>query len=283
MRRRLDGIESIQSPALSSISSALPWVWTTKHHTSTSHTRQGDFDKSWYQGRGVFGGILASLILDTMIAIEPNRTPRTFTLHCCAPALIGAGEVRADIERRGKRVTHLTGRLTGVNGVIAFATATFAAPRHVDLTLPAESAPEVPSPEGVSELPLDTPMMPDFCRHFSYRFCIGGHHFQGLKTPVMGGWCDFRSPYEVSAPMVATLLDAWAPACFVSLKAPTPAASVDFSYHFLTSEWSTLERPFLYRGEVHSLADGYAEERDHLWDAKGRPVAVARQLIALGT
>jgi acyl-CoA thioesterase len=61
------------------------------------------------------------------------------------------------------------------------------------------------------------------------------------------------------------------------------AASLDFSYHFLITpeELGSLERPFLYRGEVLHVSEGYLEERDWLWDRSGRLIATARQLIAM--
>ena len=98
----------------------------------------------------------------------------------------------------------------------------------------------------------------------------------------MGGWCELRQKLPLSYPYLACILDAWAPAVFPTLKAPIRAASVDFTYHFLLSreELLTLKLPFLYRGEVLSLNEGYAEERDYLWDLEGKAIATARQLYA---
>ena len=70
--------------------------------------------------------------------------------------------------------------------------------------------------------------------------------------------------------------------CFPSLKAPIPAASVELTYHFLQTDLSILHRPFIYKGLVQFAQDGYAEERDFIWDSNGTPIASARQWVALG-
>ena len=100
---------------------------------------------------------------------------------------------------------------------------------------------------------------------------------------MIGGWCRFRADYSITYPYIAALLDSWPPALFPTLKAPQRAASVDFSYHFLCppEKLRTLQLPFLYKGEVISLYEGYAEERNWLWDRNGSAVAVARQLYAI--
>ena len=170
-----------------------------------------------------------------------------------------------------------------MHDVLAFASASFGAPRRFTEERVAEQAPTVSPVESVMELPLNTPMMPPFCQHFRYRFCWDALPYTRQADAFIGGWCELRNPLLISYPYIAAILDAWAPALFPTLKAPMRAASVDFSYHFLCTpeQLSKLTTPFLYRGEVLSLYQGYAEERNWLWDATGIPVATARQLYAI--
>ena len=194
--------------------------------------------------------------------LEPERAPRSFTLHCAAPILEGDYQVSAQCERRGSRVSHLSARLyTGqvesqaddsphlskealidhdlsqgsplsFGESLAFASASFGTPRNFKGDRPAETPPSAPPPHQVMELPLSTPMMPPFCQHFRYRFCWNALLTHEREDAVIGGWCELREEQEISYPYIAALLDSWAPAIFPTLDAPTRAASVDFSYHF---------------------------------------------------
>ena len=285
-------MSSVKSPEVGA--DHYPWRWPSEFSSAeegigTRITAKGSFNRSWYQGRGVYGGLSAALALEMMSRLEPERAPRSLTLFCCAPALSGATSVEATLERRGGRVSHLSARIYNESegedsrSVVAFAGASFGTPRGLDFSTPAISPPEAPPPEDVPEVPIDLPMMPAFCQHFVYRFCLDGLPYSGHSIPALGGWCDLRAPGPITYPLIAALLDAWPPAVFAALRGPSVGASLDFSYHFLVTpeQLGELERPFLYRGEVSHASEGYLEERDWLWDRRGVLVATARQLIAV--
>lgn len=262
-----------------------PWQWQVEELDLDAMriVLSGYFDESWYQGRGVFGGLSAAIILQGMIELEPNRNPRSFTLHCAAPIKAGPAKLFVNCERRGAKVSHLSARLLdSQQQVLAFASASFGETRPLKQEIQAPPPPVAPLPEEVAEVPKTLPIMPAFCQYFSYRFCLDYLPYTQAQQASIGGWCELRQPLDLSFPYIACILDAWAPALFPTLKAPIRAASVDFSYHFLCSreELSALALPFLYRGEVLSLYEGYAEERDFLWDKDGKPIASARQLYA---
>lgn len=264
-----------------------PWLWRESHATSGEIELHGELDQSWYQGRGVFGGITAAAILKSMLCLESDRSPRSLTVQCVAPAVAGPAKVMTRREHEGKRVSHLSSRLYcghhDQEKLVALAYASFGSFRSAEHELEPQAPPSLPDPNKVPEAPF-LPSMPAFCQHVSYRYCLGGFPYSGHAEPKLGGWCDLKDAGPVSLPYLAALLDAWAPALLPTLQQPMRAASIDFSYHFYVkpSEVEQLQRPFMYVGEVISIVDGYAEERDLLWDASGRPVASSRQLIALG-
>ena len=280
MTNRSHSSESTSNPS-SSVEVA-PWKWKCIEQSSSSLLLEGNFSSDWYQGRGVYGGVIAALFMEAMIPLADARSPRTLTIHFCAPAVLGSASLSAQVESKRKSVSHLRAKLIGKGGLIATASATFALPRTCQWSYPAEPVPSLPPQETIAEVPANFPLMPDYCRYLSYRFCLGDPPYSQSKTPLVGGWFDFRENYPINFPLIAALLDAWPPACFPSLNAPIPAASVDLTYHFLTSDLSRIERPFIYKGCVQSASDGYAEERDFLWDAHGVPIASARQWVALG-
>lgn len=250
------------------------------HSDTVSYTK--DLHEEWYQGRGVYGGVIAALLMNATHSLADDWTPRTLTVHFCAPAKAGTCQVHASVIQSGKKVKHVQGTIIGKEGVIATALATFARSRECHYTYPATKAPTAPVPEDVLELPINAPMMPSFCQFLSYRFCLHGIPYSGSDIPALGGWSDFRSEYQQDHAYFCALLDAWAPAVFSSLTEFTVAATVNLTYHFLQSDLSQLQGPFLFSGEVTSMSEGYAEEQDFLWDRHGVPIATARQLVALG-
>ena len=281
---------STQPPLSPSENSAWrsPWAWSEAPIIADAPSpavarAEGVFERSWYQGRGAYGGVVAALAMRAMQRLEPDRPPRTFTLHFTAPAVEGPGEVSARVMSVGRKVSHLSAEVRAQGQLAGFASATFALPRESMINAPASPPPQAPH---FSEVPvLDSRLMPPsltFTKNVDFRFCVGHLPYSKAPESVVGGWCDFKGEPPLDFPMLAALLDVWPPAIFVSLSGLKMAASVDLTYHFIADDLSQLKRPFLYRGEALSVTDGYVEERDELWDAEGRPIATARQLIAVG-
>ena len=57
-----------------------PWRWPSEFSSAEKGrgayiTAKGSFDHSWYQGRGVYGGLSAALALEMMSRLEPERAP----------------------------------------------------------------------------------------------------------------------------------------------------------------------------------------------------------------
>jgi acyl-CoA thioesterase len=280
----------------------LPWLWRALNSDASDElplaqvSYEGHFSKAWYQGRGAYGGVVAAVAMRAMQRLCPHRPPRTFTMHFTAPALEGPGAASAQVVSEGGKVTHLSAQVrlgvqtTGEQAeqaeqgaLVAFASATFAQERESKLHYAPASAPQAPHYSSIPEVPFE--LMPPtlaFTRFVSYRFALGQPPLSRAPKAIVGGWCDFKGEPPLDFSLLAALLDVWPPAIFSTMSRFTRAASVDLTYHFFVEELSALKRPFLYHGEVLSMVDGYAEERNVLWDAEGTLVASARQLIAVG-
>ena len=104
-------------------------------------------DPGWWIERGPNGGYVAAIILRalTMAVDDPGRSPRSFTVHFLAPPVEGPVEVVTAIERSGRQLTFVSGRLRQEGRLLAVAQAVFSrpvvAPEFDDAT-----APSVPPP-----------------------------------------------------------------------------------------------------------------------------------------
>ncbi|SEM63633.1 Acyl-CoA thioesterase [Stigmatella aurantiaca] len=243
------------------------------------------FEAPWYQGRGAYGGVVAGQLLRAMEhqVADPTRPVRSFTVHFCAPAVQGEAELEVRLERAGKLITHATARTVNAGGVVAVASATFGIARPGLEYLEARPPP-VPPADDVPVLPEDVPM-PDFCRFFEYRYCLGAAPYSGASEARTGGWIRPKGePLTLDAALCVGLLDAYPPSVLSRLEGFRPAASVDFTVHFfqaLPRSSGTPGEIFLRTGISRQAGEGFSEDLQDLWSADGVLLAQCRQLVAV--
>lgn len=243
------------------------------------------FDDSWYQGRGAFGGVSAAAVLEAMRAIvdDERRRPRSLHIHFCAPLPAGKHHIEVRVERLGSRVTHLGARVLDDGKVACLASATFAATRDATLAFHEVKAPVVPPFETVPPVG-PSPLLPAFCQHFEYRFCVGHLPYTGAEEAHLGGWVRSRSHERLDYALAAALLDAYPPAALTRAESITPAASVDLTVDFfeaLPLQQGHKDGRALLTARSRYAGGGYADERSELWSEDGRLLAQCRQLVAL--
>ena len=87
-------------------------------------------DRGWWIERGPNGGYVAAVILRalTMAVDDRGRSPRSFTVHFLAPPVEGPVEVTTAIERSGRQLTFVSGRLRQDGRSLAVAQAVFSRP-----------------------------------------------------------------------------------------------------------------------------------------------------------
>lgn len=258
----------------------------SKDDDTRRHVR---IDPSWHQGRGAFGGLLASLMLGEMSkdVNDAERIARSLTLHFCAPA-VGDLQLTTEVVRTGSRVTHATARLSGAEGTATFGSASFCKDRPLAEHYVHASMPEVPPASRVPELPAGLPGLPAFFAHVDVRFCGGTMPFSSSpsKDAEVTAWVRLREPAPLDAPLAALLLDSLPPAISATFDAPRALASVDFTIHFFSrfgpaAEPAPSDEHHLVAIRSRWAGDGYTEELRDLWSPRGVLLAQCRQLIAL--
>ena len=189
--------------------------------------------------------------------------------------------VVTEVVREGRSVAFMRARLEREDEVLAIATATFARERRSfaeSFEPPRLALPPVdevaPGPEAL--------FLPSFSRYFQFRQAIGQEAFSGGAEAHVGGWCRLREgPVRAEAALVPVMLDSWAPAALSRHPRWAPCASIDI---FVQLHRVLDGSPIDWLGyEAHSahLDSGYADERATLYDADGRAIASAKQLIAI--
>jgi acyl-CoA thioesterase len=248
--------------------------------------RHGRIDASWHQGRGAFGGLLAALALEAMGAdvADPERAPRSLTIHFCAPASEGPFELTTEIVRAGSRVTTALARVVREGKVTTLATASFCKSRDRGERHFAARMPAFPPAREVPSFSRAIPGVPPFVAHFDHRYLGPPFPFSGATRAEVAAWVRLVEPEPHDAATAALLVDVLPPAISAKFDAPRPLASVDFRVDFLERfplAGVSADDHLLVAITSRWADDGYTEELRDLWTADGRLVAQCRQLIAL--
>jgi acyl-CoA thioesterase len=238
----------------------------------------------WRAGRGPHGGYLAAILLRALIATvnDPERTPRSLTIHYAASPQPGPVQIRTTIERAGRSLSTLSARLEQDGRVMALALAAFSVPWQ------APGANELPMPElgGPDAERRSTPKLfkgaPEFTKQIVMQPRVGAVPFAGSGAPMrIGGWTGLPEPRPVDSLALALFCDAWFPPSFIALDAPAISPTVDLTIHFRQPiSACDCDPASLCLGvfETRLLHDGLFEEDGVIWAPDGAVLAQSRQL-----
>ncbi len=244
-----------------------------------------DIAPGWRAGRGPHGGYLAAMLLQALVATvdDPERTPRSLTIHYTRAPESGPIEILTTIERAGRSLSTLSARMQQGGKVIALALAAFSVPWR------SPEADELPMPElpPPDDERRSTPKLfngaPEFTRHIVMQPRVGAVPFAGSGAPMrVGGWTGLPDPARaVDAPALALFCDAWFPPSFIALDAPAISPTVDLTIHFRRSiDDCDCDPAALCLGvfDTRLLHDGLFEEDGVIWAPDGSVLAQSRQL-----
>jgi acyl-CoA thioesterase len=238
----------------------------------------GRMDRGWWIERGPNGGYVAAIVLRalTMAVDDPARSPRSFTIHYLAPPAEGPVEVTTAIERSGRQLTFVGGRMLQGDRMVALAQAVFSRP--VDAPEFAEaSPPQVPPPEDLEPLAPTGPAAIPMRERYETRWAIGPLPFTAGDRAEAGGWIRLTDPRPADHLLMAALSDAWLPPAFSRAVERYGLPTIDLTVHFRTAalpadEW------FLCRFRTRSSIEGFLEEDGEIWSREGRLLVQSRQL-----
>lgn len=242
-----------------------------------------EIDRGWWIERGPNGGYLAAIVLRAVLAEvdDPERRPRSMTLHYLRPPAEGGCEVEVTVERAGRGMSTVTARLSQAGRDCIVALVALGIDRKGP-ELHDHPAPDVPPAEDVPP-PADRsalgPEIP-FRHRFDVRPALGGLPFARSAEALTGGWIRTADADPVDDVLLAALTDAWTPAVFSKLELPVGVPTVELTIHFRNAPprepgWC------LVRFRTLEASEGYLEESGEVWSADGQLLAESRQLAVL--
>jgi acyl-CoA thioesterase len=236
----------------------------------------------WWVVRGPHGGYISAIVLRALTERldDPLRHIRSFTTHFTAAPKEGDLEITTSLDRGGRAMSFLSAHVRQGEKVVATALAAFSEP-WTGFEFDDAPMPEVPTPEQSFPVPKEGENIPAFLGNFDMYACFGSLPFSGHHEAVVGGWYRLAEQQIADQFVVATLLDAWAPAVFPRATEMIVCPTIDLTLHFRSPLPLDGARPDdLYLGRFSSTLgrDGFFEEDGSFWGPDGRLIAQSRQL-----
>jgi acyl-CoA thioesterase len=233
--------------------------------------------------RGPHGGYIAAMMLRALAETvgDAARTPRSLTLYYPAAPAGGPATISCALERSGRSMTTVSGRLEQDGKPAVLALAAFSADWPKTVEFDNSERPDAPDPDELPQLDRGG-LVPPFTQFFDFRPVVGDEWFTGSPRAVSGGWMRLLEDHPLDAPLVAALADAWPPAIFPTATAPVAAPTIELTVHFraplpAAGEW------VLGVFESRVGRDGFFEEDGTLWSREGELICQSRQLaLAIG-
>ncbi len=255
-------------------------IATSFERIATNHFAV-NMDTGWWVITGPNGGYLAAMLLRVLAATvdDPQRTPRSITIHYLRVPAEGPAEIHTTVERTGRSMTTVSARMMQGDRLMAIALAAFSAPRSgpemFDLTLPA-----VPPPEGLSAAEPHIPLG----ERYEQRFVPGSGRDEVADSAYLAAWMRLSPPRPVDYNVLAAYSDSLPPAIFATRADPSelgPLPTIDLTIHF-RADLSTLalQPDDFCLGVCRSQTarEGFIEEDMEIWSAGGVLLAHSRQL-----
>jgi acyl-CoA thioesterase len=240
----------------------------------TGHVAEG-----WATPRGPLGGYVMALVLRAFeLGVgDPERTPRSVTMHFLRVPQVGPVEIAVAVERAGRSLSTVSGRMQQDGKLLGLAVGAYSLPWESPF-LDGEAMPAVEPPAGrepVADLGRGEP--PSFTKRLTMQHRFGNPPFSSSDRGETGGWLGLREERPVDALAIAVLADAWFPAPWPRLRALAPAPTIDLTIHF-RAPLPLSDTLLLGHFTNRLVRDGFFDEDGELWAPDGTLIAQSRQL-----
>lgn len=239
--------------------------------------------REWGQGRTAFGGVVAGMLTRAMrMQVDETRPLRSLMVDFAGPLTLEQPfDVRADVIRRGKTLTHCRAEAIQDDQIRAAVLAVYGTGHDSQVNVQGAPRPEVPPPDACPRLPYIENVTPAFTRHVAMHWAWGGFPFSGNTSREMGGWMKFESVSgDFTDEHLVALIDCWPPAILPWLRTPAPASSVTWSLDILQPHAPIAADDYLlYHCRIAEAAQGFAVTTAEIWHPDGELLALSRQSV----
>ncbi|TQF67471.1 acyl-CoA thioesterase [Pseudoalteromonas luteoviolacea] len=243
---------------------------------------------TWSQGRTVFGGLSAALMMQHMYLHinDSARNMLSFSCNFVAPLLAHTPfSISTKILRSGKNVTQVETIITQNESVCLISLGCFGVHRQSKVNVSSIDKP-VKLDKNISDkqtLRYVEGLFPAFIQNIDLNLQHGAMPFSGSNCTEIHGWMRFKQSSEMTLNElhVLALADAWPPTLLQLCDSPSPASTVSWYIEFVQplslddSEWLG------YQVLTHQANGGYGTEDAKIFSQSGELLALSRQTVAV--
>jgi acyl-CoA thioesterase len=253
--------------------------------TAKTHD-QFEIDESWGQGRSVFGGISAAMVLEKLEdEFHLNEKDlRSINVSFCGAVTVNEPcIIQCQMLSEGRSVMHIQGQLIQDGHVKTHVMACYALSRESSVAVNAERITPVKSFKESRLMPFIAGLTPNFVQHVDMAHCSNTFPFSGADTGDIFGWMGFKQPPDAfNDSAILALIDAWPPTLLSMLKQPAPASSITWSIEFVQPRAELSKDDILYyECLTQQAADGYGHTQAKIYHPNGELIALSRQLVGV--
>lgn len=236
--------------------------------------------EDWMQGRSVFGGLQAAVVLRAMRALVPADVPlRTLQATFVAPVPAGEVAARARVLRTGKSAIHVEGRIGGDEAQCLVA-GVFGAARESSVKV---DPPQPPKPAGkVIAFDFVAGVTPNFTRYLPMRWLSGTPPYTNNPAPRAVIEVDLQDRGPCTEAHLLAIADAPPPVTLSMLKKPAHGSSMTWTMEFFATDLGSQPLAgWRLDAEVVAARDGYTSQSVMVWTPSGRLAAISRQSMVV--
>ena len=242
--------------------------------------------EEWGQGRSIFGGLTAALVI-THIEAQVDLTGRdlrTVNIHFCGATKADTPcQLRHTVLSYGKSVVQIEGQLLQHGEVKTQIVACYTLPRNssIAVDLPPKSFPL--AAEDAPKLAFEKGKLPDFVQYFDLRYTHNNMPYSGSKDSLISGWMRFANPREqLDNSGILALIDAWPPAVLPMLTKRAPSSTITWNLEFMYPRPTlAIEDLLFYECSAIEADQGYAHTEGKIYHPNGQLLVLTRQMIGV--
>ena len=234
----------------------------------------------WRQGRTLFGGLSAALCYAACERLVDDLPPlRSAQIAYIGPSM-GKAVLVPKVLRRGKSVTFMACDMVNDGSISTRALFCFGGARESTISQEPAGAPAVAPPEDCE--PLFRGRGPTFTQHLDQRVAGGYRPVSGAPTGDMLIWVRFLEDTPPSGLVgLVALGDALPPATMPRFTAPAIISTMTWQFDLINPLAYDPNGWLLISSTDDAVGHGYSGQGMRMWDAKGAPVMIGRQSVAV--
>ncbi|AOT10523.1 acyl-CoA thioesterase [Pseudoalteromonas luteoviolacea] len=243
---------------------------------------------TWSQGRTVFGGLSAALMLKHMFNQLNDDDRRLLSFNCNFIAPLFATEpftINTTILRSGKSVTQIESRIEQRGSICLVSLACFGQQRPSNISVESQSTPSTLNTHinDANTIQYVEGIFPAFIQHVDLNIQAGAMPFSNAESTELHGWMKFKKmPQKTALELyILALADAWPPTLLQLCDKPSPASTVSWYIEFLQPLETSMLDWVGYEAITHQASDGYGIEDAKVFSKTGELLALSRQTVAV--